>query len=90
MGAVIAKGNKVLSSGFNVRKTHPTYGTGYYRHLHAEGNAIYKAVRKRIDLQGSTIYVYRNNGRLAKPCLHCQELIERFGISEIVYSAEQA
>ena len=86
MGAVIVRGNKMLSKACNLNKTHPKFGSGVYRRLHAEGNAIYKAVRRGIELSGSTIYVYRKNYNLAKPCACCMGLIHKYGIKEIIYS----
>lgn len=86
LGAAIAKGKKVLSKAYNVRKTHPEFGSGEFLNLHAEGHAIYKAVRQGIDLVGTTIYVYRKNNNLAKPCPCCMNLIHKYGISEVVYS----
>ena len=89
VGATIVRGNKVISKACNVMKTHPRYGSGYYNNLHAEGNAIYKAVRNGLDLRGTTMYVYRQNNNLAKPCSCCMSLIHRHGIKEVVYSEPQ-
>ena len=86
IGAAIARGNKVISKACNVMKTHPLYGSGEYNNLHAEGHAIYKAIRSGIDIKGSTIYVYRQNNNLAKPCPCCMGLIHRHGIKSVVYS----
>ena len=86
MGAVIVRGNKVLARAYNVNKTHPHFGSGAFKRLHAEGHAIYKAIRQRVDLSGSTIYIYRKNSNLAKPCSCCMGLIHKYGIKEIVYS----
>ena len=75
LGACIAKGNKVLVRAHNTRKTHPKFGSGDYQTLHAESYAIYKAVRQGINLVGTTLYVYRRNNNLAKPCSCCMGLI---------------
>jgi deoxycytidylate deaminase len=88
MGAVIAKGNKVLGLGFNDPfKTHPKSNTRY-QYIHAELSAILNTARE--DLKGSSIYVYRLGCKeaplLAKPCPHCMELIKRSGIKHIFYS----
>jgi len=88
LGAVITKKNKILSKACNVNKTHPQFGSGIFNNLHAEGNAIYKAVRQGIDLQGSTMYVYRDNNNLAKPCPCCMNLISKHGIRNIIYSGD--
>ena len=86
IGAAIAKGNKVLARAHNSRKTHPKFGVGEYNTLHAESHAICKAVRCGIDLAGTTIYIYRHNNNLAKPCPCCMGLIHKHGIKKIVYS----
>ena len=86
MGAAIARGNKVLAAAPNSRKTHPKFGSGDYSTLHAESHAIYKAIRQGIDIVGATIYVYRRNNNLAKPCPCCMGLIHKYGIKDIVYS----
>ena len=86
MGAAIARGKRILSSACNSSKTHPKFGSGAYNTLHCEGNAIYRAVRKGIDLTGATIYVYRENDNLAKPCPCCMGLIHHYGIVNVVYS----
>lgn len=86
LGAAVAKGKKVLTKAHNVMKTHPEFGSGDFFNLHAEGHAIYKAVRHGIDLVGTTIYVYRKNNNLAKPCPCCMNLIHKYGIAKVVYS----
>ena len=86
IGAVIAKGKRILARAHNTRKTHPKFGSGEYSTLHAESHAIYKAIRQGINIKGSTIYVYRHNNNLAKPCECCMCLIKKYGIKEIVYS----
>ena len=86
VGSAITRGNKVLVAASNVNKTHPVFGSGNWSTLHAESNAIRKAVSAGIDLQGSTIYVYRSNNNLAKPCPSCQALINKYGIKYVVYS----
>lgn len=88
IGAVIAKGNKILAAAHNIMKTHPEFGSGKFMNLHAEGHVIYKAVRQGLDLSGSTIYIYRKNNNLAKPCKFCQALIKKYGITNVVYSGD--
>ncbi len=87
MGAVIARGRRVLGIGHNnVRKTHPKSNTPY-GHIHAELSAILNA---RCDLNGATLYVFRagKNDRplISKPCKHCQTLIEKTGIKTVVFT----
>jgi len=86
LGACIARGNKVLVKAHNTRKTHPKFGAGDFQTLHAESHAICKAVRQGINLKGTTLYVYRRNNNLAKPCPCCMGLIHKYGIKKVIYS----
>jgi deoxycytidylate deaminase len=52
--------------------------------IHAEQGAIVGCSRQ--ELWGSSIYVYRANGALAKPCYNCEALIRDVGIRNIFYS----
>ncbi len=89
IGAVIVKGSRILSTGYNQRRPsnilkNPT--------LHAEAAAILKLLKagRQHDLVGSTIYVSRitPGGRvaLAKPCYNCMALIKSVGINRIYYT----
>lgn len=88
LGAVIVKKNKIISIGFNKKKTH-TKSNHPWKGLHAEVCAIIKTKK---DLIGCTIYVYRETklGRLAtaKPCPSCFLAIKKTGIKEICYTTE--
>lgn len=88
VGAAIARKNKVLAAAHNLVKTHPRFGSKEFKTLHAEGHAIYKAIRAGIDICGCSIYVYRGKGTLAKPCPCCTKLIFDYGIKTIYYSGE--
>jgi len=90
LGAAIAKGKKVLSKAYNTNKTNPRFGSGDYDTLHSEGHAIYKAVRQGIDLEGTTLYVFRKNNTLAKPCPSCERLIRDHGIKKVVFSDDSS
>lgn len=89
VGAVIMKGSRVLSTGFN--------SIGYSKlskrpTRHAEAAAIIKLLQegRLSDLAGSVLYVTRftKSGTLscAKPCSHCEELIRSVGISKVFYT----
>jgi deoxycytidylate deaminase len=99
-GAAICRHKNVLSKGHNSYKCHPKWSytkvhskdhTILYT-IHAEADAIRQAIRRGIDIRGTTIFVARNdnNGgaRMSKPCVNCQKLIERYGIAKIVYTDE--
>ena len=87
LGAVIVdKRGKILGKATNSKKTHPRFGSGDYKCIHAEGGAIYKAVIIGHDVEDSTLYVYRQNGNMARPCSGCQDLLEKFKIKRVYYS----
>lgn len=91
IGAVIFKGNRIFSSGYNSTrfcgKIHPKY-KHYDNALHAEQQAILNCpVDKR---KGSSILVLRSNpsGKMsmAKPCEMCSAFIDYVGIKNVYYS----
>lgn len=86
LGAIITKRNKVIGVGYNSHKTHSKYGSGKYCTLHSEGSALYNAIKRKNDVSGATIYVYRRHMGLAKPCEDCRKLLQRHGIKKVFYS----
>jgi len=93
VGAVICKGDRLLSSGWN--------RIGYSKYLpnrlwkesiHAEADAIRKLIvqRRLHDLAGADLYVSRigRNGasRLARPCENCFDLIKASNIRRVIYT----
>lgn len=89
VGAVIVKGQRVLSTGYN--------NIGYSKYIkqhsvHAEERAVVSLLRegRLTDLVGSTIYVTRftkaGNIGLAAPCARCQALLRSVGCSRAIYS----
>lgn len=91
LGAVIVKGNRVLSSGHNEIRYTKELRKG---NVHAEEAAILKLLKaKRLaDLAGSDIYVSRvcPSGRLglSRPCSRCMALIRSVGIDQIHYTTD--
>lgn len=70
IGAIVALGRKVVSFGFNSRKTHPIqkrlnryrFGKHFYfddGEIHAETMAIISAAKQNIDVSKCSIYVFR-------------------------------
>lgn len=91
LGAVIVKGSRVLSTGFN------KHGYNSYNHtptMHAEASAVLKLLKQRrlADLVGSEIYVtrYTKGGRvgLARPCPDCTNLLKSVGIRRVHYTVD--
>lgn len=87
VSAVVVKGNRVLSTGFNKDKTHPA-SWHYFKSTHAEFDAIRKVPREQ--LKDTTIYVFRatkdGSPALSRPCPTCFEMIKAFGIKKICYT----
>lgn len=95
LGAVIARGHRIISVGWNKSKTHPKQlpymknGKNVStRTVHAELDAI---IGVPADLLfGATIYVARalrvRGFGLAKPCAACRKAIEAAGIRRMVYT----
>jgi len=92
MGCVIVKKNKVISFGYNdMTKTHPKCPT-FGNFLHAEIHAMIGTHSD--DLQGASIYVYREfkrskNPAMAKPCSVCSKIIEASGIKICYYTTDK-
>lgn len=88
IGCVIAKRNKVLGSGHNVIKTHPR-SPHRFGFIHAEFMA---AMQASYELQGATVYVFREQkdgtASMAKPCEDCWRFLHECGVKEVVYSFE--
>lgn len=94
----ITKSGRVISTGHNkqVEYIHNVQrGSRELWNINtcAEKDAIQKALKLNDGsrhLIGSTIYVQRfnKNGetRMAKPCKHCQELIEAVGVKKVIYT----
>lgn len=89
LGAVIVKGGRVLSTGFNKY--------GYTKELkfstiHAEEMAIVKCLKKgwQHHLVGSSLFVTRftHGGAvgISKPCLRCASLLTAVGIRNVHYN----
>ena len=86
LGAVVAKGNRVIATGYNRYRTNPK-SSHPYKHLHAEMDALIRAGDKA---RGADLYVYREGKdgapRLGKPCRSCMSLIQGAGIRRIFYT----
>lgn len=85
LGAVIKRGKSRVCA-YNVNKTHPKFGAGRYKTLHAESHCILKAVRMGIDLSKCDMYIYRLSGLNCKPCPDCQRMIKKYKIRKVIYT----
>ncbi len=98
--AVLAKGGRILSRGWNSKKTHPH---APYRHglrtIHAEVSALlfFNVLRRRPgrenDFRNYTMYVARlsaSGPAISRPCEFCREVLQECGITRIMYTIEEA
>lgn len=107
LAAAVAYKGKIISTGVNSLKSHP-FQKKWSRNsesifLHAENNAIHKAVKNEylspdFTLEGYDLYVMRmkKDGPdssfrmgLARPCEGCQRCIAEFGIRNIFYTTNE-
>lgn len=91
LGAVIVKGGRVLSTGYNeIRYSRFIQATT----VHAEEAAIIKLLDKKAlsQLVSSELYVSRTcpsgNSGLARPCSRCMDLIKSVGIKRVHYTTD--
>lgn len=85
VGAVVLLKGKIISKGFNSRKSHPLLKNVYgFFSMHAECNALLKA-----DVKGDTVIVFRikkDGFGCSKPCRRCQRFIKDNGIEKVIYT----
>ncbi len=93
VGAVITKEGRAIATGYNgppentynCDEKWPEKGCcrtvrgGCFLSLHAEQNAIVFALKNKVDLRGSTLYI------TLSPCLPCARMIFSVGIIKLVY-----
>jgi deoxycytidylate deaminase len=88
LGALVLSKSKIISKGFNQRKTHPKLKSlePNYVYLHAETCALFATEIGR----GDTLVVVRikSDGSFScsKPCEHCLSFIKEYGIKRIVFT----
>lgn len=94
VGAVIARGRRVLASGLNSTKTHAAIRTkidpnSLVDKLHAELASI---LRARTDISGTKMYIARispgkkHGTGLSRPCKLCMNYLRKAGIKEVHYT----
>jgi len=85
--ALIIKKNRVLSVGYNSKKTHPIMNTKTQQR-HAECDAILRCPEG--DLRGSDMIVVRARGGglagLARPCDTCQAVLKQSDLKQVFYT----
>lgn len=100
LGCVIVDGHKIISSGHNSQtKCHSIQATidkKFFQMdnckgpIHAELDALLPLMRRKYNLSGATVYVYRQNKSgspaMAHPCPRCMEIIKACGIKKLKYT----
>lgn len=100
--AVIVKGGKILSTGYNRRSTngfveHYTsmirgVGIGDSCSTHAEMDAVLN-IRDKVDLRSCKIFVARlridDSIGMARPCRICQAVLFSYGIRKAYYTIDE-
>jgi len=86
LGAVMARGNKVVNSSHNAEGTFRFVGSWT---RHAEVRATLN-----VNCSGTTMYVYREHALLqspllARPCASCIEWMKYVGVVNVIYSIPQ-
>ena len=85
VGALIVKGNMIISDGYNgtpsgfenICEGEDKLTKPYV--LHAEANAITKVAKSNNSSDGATLYV------TTSPCMECSKLIIQAGINRVVF-----
>lgn len=104
LGAVMMLGNKVLSVGYNITKTHPiqklyNLERGYDPNvknngqIHAEMMCLINTKYLNVDWSRVSMYIYREHKdhttALSKPCPACEKAIRERGINQVYYTTEE-
>lgn len=88
VGALIVKGDMIISDGFNgTPKGFPNNcedasGNTHWYVLHAEANAILKVAKSTQSVYGATLY------QTVSPCKECSKLIIQSEIKRVFYLEE--
>lgn len=90
-GAVVVKGGRVLSHGWNLLKNDPNNVSDEHLIRFCSVHAERMALARCKNAVGATVYVARNKSgkaRHSKPCDACHEALEAAGIARVVYTTD--
>lgn len=90
-GAVIVKSGRVLGTGYNKDKNHPTQVSPEHVKTHCSRHAEIEAIRDaNWNVKGAVLYVARLNlhgqDRNSKPCTRCEIVIKESKIKKVIYT----
>jgi len=94
VGAIIVKGDTILSTGYNgpsrgekhcdvCERLDLSHGTNYDNcpAVHAEVNCIINAARSGVSILGGILYLYTGNS--IEPCINCKRVLQNAGIEKV-------
>jgi len=93
-GAVVVKGGRVLSTGWNKNRNHPAIVSPEHIKTECSYHAEEVAIREagEDNVRGAVIYVARINkngeDRDSKPCAKCAAIIKQSGIKRVIFTME--
>lgn len=90
-GAVVVKSGRVLGTGYNKDKNHPTQVSPEHIKSHCSRHAEIEAIRDaNWNVKGAVLYVARVNShgqdRNSKPCTRCEVAIKQSEIKKVIYT----
>ena len=92
-GSVIVKGGRVIGTGVNKERNHPTVVSSEHIKTDCSVHAEIDALKKVKDASGATVYVARVNrrgqARDSRPCNRCYSTLRNSGIRKIVYTTSE-
>ncbi len=90
LGAVLVKGNRIISVGFNKDKTSVRRSNHPFAAIHSETDCLASALP--FEIENATMYIYRElkNGLVANamPCRWCREALKKAKVKRICYTIE--
>lgn len=89
IGAVVSKGQRILSTAFNaVRYKQGRFKKKWINSLHAEQAALLQVSPKKLKGARLTVVRLMKDGSLgnACPCQFCRDMIFNYKLKEVVYS----
>lgn len=90
-GAIVVKSGRVLGTGYNKDKNHPTHVSPEHIKTHCSRHAEVEAIRDaNWNVKGAVLYVARLN-RIgkdlnSKPCRYCMAAIKKAQIKKVIYT----
>lgn len=90
-GAVVVKSGRVLGTGYNKDKNHPTQVSPEHIKTHCSRHAEIEAMKDaNWNVRGAVLYVARlnrqGNDRNSRPCKYCEVVIQTMQIKKVIYT----